>query len=280
MARGVEVVDDFAHNPAKVKAAIELTLTYAETIARAYPHARPGLLQNELQHRVETSAHSVLDLASTLIERDLVTKARAALGRDGARGNALELLENALPGGFASRVVALLELDLDALPRDRERPALDGWLEACRKLDEGELGPKDRMLSVLERLLLLRESSLFRALSGEELYPVAEIAHVVAHEPGETVVRSGDPGDALYVVASGKFRIVKGDKEIGILEKGAAFGELSLLDGEPRAATIVAISDAELVRVPRAEFEALLDESPELARGVIKTLLGYLRKKS
>lgn len=269
-----------AIDPGKAKAAIELTLAYAETIARAYPHARPGLLQNELRHRVEASAHSVLDLASTMIERDLVTKARAALGRDGARGNALELLENALPGGFASRVVALLELDLDALPRDRERPALDGWLEACRKLDEGELSPKDRMLSVLERLLLLRESSLFRALSGEELYSVAEIAHVVAHEPGETVVRSGDPGDALYVVASGKLRILKGDKEIGILEKGAAFGELSLLDGEPRAATIVAISDAELVRVPRAEFEALLDESPELARGVIKTLLGYLRKKS
>jgi CRP-like cAMP-binding protein len=52
---------------------------------------------------------------------------------------------------------------------------------------------------------------------------------------------------------------------------------MALLDGAPRAATVEATTDAEVLRVPRSEFEALLDESPELSRGVIRMLLGYLR---
>ncbi|HSN97771.1 MAG TPA: cyclic nucleotide-binding domain-containing protein, partial [Candidatus Nanopelagicales bacterium] len=55
------------------------------------------------------------------------------------------------------------------------------------------------------------------------------------------------------------------------------FGEVALLDGAPRAATVKAMSEGKVLRIPRAEFEALLDESPELSRGVIRTLLGHLR---
>ena len=99
----------------------------------------------------------------------------------------------------------------------------------------------------------------------------------MSYAPGEVVVRQGNPGDALFVVARGKLRVVKGDKTLREMERGAVFGEMALLDGAPRAATIEAMTDAEVLRVPRSEFEALLDESPELSRGVIRMLLGYLR---
>lgn len=79
------------------------------------------------------------------------------------------------------------------------------------------------------------------------------------------------------MVASGTFVIVKGETKVHELGEGAVFGELALLDGAPRAATVVAATDGQLLRIPRAEFEALLDESPELARGVIRTLVGHLR---
>jgi CRP-like cAMP-binding protein len=106
---------------------------------------------------------------------------------------------------------------------------------------------------------------------------VAEIAATTAVGPGEVVVREGDPGDALFVVVDGRFEVKKADRVLHTIEKGAVFGELALLDGAPRAATVVASSGGKLLRIPRAEFEALLDESPELARGVIRTLLGHLR---
>lgn len=133
------------------------------------------------------------------------------------------------------------------------------------------------MLGVLEKVLVLRDSSLFTGLSGEELYPVAEIAQASLCTGGQTVVRQGDPGDALFVVATGTFRIEKDETTLRELGAGAVFGELALLDGAPRAASVIAVTDGQLLRIPRAEFEALLDESPELARGVIRTLVGHLR---
>jgi len=128
--------------------------------------------------------------------------------------------------------------------------------------------------------VVLREAPLFGGLSGEELYPVGEIAQLVVHAPGDVVVKQGDPGDALFVVARGTLRVVKDGKELREIRRGAVFGEVALLDGAPRAATVEAVTDAELLRVPRSEFEALLDESPEIARAVIRMLLGYLRGAS
>ena len=185
-----------------------------------------------------------------------------------------------LPQGIAGRTVALLELRGDGGARASPlgaRPAFDGWLEKCRKFDAGELGSDDPMSTVLEKLVVLREAPLFAGLSGEELYPVGEIAQRVALAPGDAVVRQGDPGDALFVVASGTLRVVKDGHPLRELARGAVFGEVALLDGAPRAATVEALTDAEVLRVPRSEFEGLLDESPEIARAVIRMLLGYLR---
>ncbi|MFT3766715.1 MAG: cyclic nucleotide-binding domain-containing protein [Minicystis sp.] len=262
---------------ARVEAAMTLTLAYGEMLLRAYPAAPPGLLKDELHHRIDETSHRILDLASVIESRDLIARARAALTKDARdRGNALELLENALPAGFAVRVVALLERGEGAVPAG-PAPAFDGWLAKCEKFDAAALRSDDPMLGVLEKLMTLREAPLFRGLSGEELYPVGEIAEVVAHAPGDIVVRQGDPGDALFVVARGTLRVTKDDKLLNEVGPGAVFGEMALLDGAPRAATVEAVTAAELLRVPRSEFEALLDESPEIARAVIRLLLGYVR---
>jgi CRP-like cAMP-binding protein len=133
------------------------------------------------------------------------------------------------------------------------------------------------MLTVLERLVVLREAPLFAGLSGEELYPVGEIAQPAEFAAGQVVVKQGDPGDALYVVAEGTLRVTKGEVLLREIGPGAVFGEMALLDGAPRAATVEAVTAAKLLQVPRAEFESLLDESPEIARAVIRMLLGYVR---
>lgn len=271
--------------PHRIQGAMELIVTYAETLTRAHRTASPGLLREELRHRIVDTAHRLLDLASVLGNRDLIARARPALEKDARdRGNALELLENVLPGGFAARTVALLEFHGEAPPVStddpRGRTVFDGWLEKCRKFDAGELGSEDPMIGVLEKLVVLREAPLFGGLSGEELYPVGEIAALVAHAPGDVVVRQGEPGDALFVVARGTLRVIKDGKALREIRRGAVFGEVALLDGAPRAATVEAVTDAEVLRVPRSEFEALLDESPEIARAVIRMLVGYLRSAS
>lgn len=264
----------------RVEGAMSLTLAYAETLVRAHAASSPGLLRDELQHRIAESAHRMLDLASVIESRDLISRARPALGKDARdRGNALELLENVLPAGFAARTVALLEHGGKA-EASGTAPTFDGWLSKCSQFERGTLRSDDPMLGVLEKLIVLREAPLFAGLSGEELYPVGEIAELVEHEPGSVIVKQGDPGDALFVVAKGTLRVKKDDKALSEMSRGAVFGEMALLDGAPRAATVEAVTRAELLRVPRAEFEALLDESPEIARAVIRLLLGYVRGKS
>jgi CRP-like cAMP-binding protein len=78
-------------------------------------------------------------------------------------------------------------------------------------------------------------------------------------------------------VAEGTLRVKKDEALLREIGAGAVFGEMALLDGAPRAATVEAVTAAKVLQVPRAEFEALLDESPEIARAVIRMLLGYVR---
>jgi hypothetical protein len=277
--------EGLAVDPAPVKRAMHLTVAYSETLIEAYPHAKPGLLRREIAHRLGETADRVLDLCSMIGERALIARARAALsGAERARGTALELLENVLPDDLAVRIVAVLEYEQRtaegspvSIPLGARRPAFDGWLEKCRLFDDKELALEANMLGVLEKVLVLRDSSLFMGLSGEELYPVAEIAQASFLSAGDVVIREGDPGDALFVVARGTVQAVKGSAKLRAMGPGEVFGELALLDGAPRAATVVAETEAQLLRIPRAEFEALLDESPELARGVIRTLIQHLR---
>jgi signal-transduction protein with cAMP-binding, CBS, and nucleotidyltransferase domain len=273
-----------------VRRAMQITIGYAETLHGLDALAGDGLLRREIRHRIAEVGDRVLDLAAALADRALVAKARAGLhGGVRSRSNALELLENVLPRALAARTVALLERAPAgtgpvaggvARAAPRVAPFTDeGWLESCRRFDAGEIWYEDPMRPVLEKLVLLHGCTLFGGLSGEELYPVAEIAELVTKSPGETVVRKGDPGDALFVMVAGTVAVLLGGQRAHELGRGAAFGEMALLDGEPRSATIEAVTDAELLRIPREEFDALIDESPALARGVIRTLISHVRAR-
>lgn len=276
-----------------VETTMETFVSYGEALA---PHladlgvrasivsaSNHGLLRREIGRRISGAIDGVLDLASVLRDRALILRARTALARSGRdRQNALALLETILPSSLGRRVIALADVtdgQHDAAPSDAERVPLDGWLLKCRLFDAGELPSSDPMRTVLDKVLVLRNVELFQALSAEELYPVAEITLSESFDVGDEVVRQGDAADDLFVLVEGSCEVVKDGEVVSTLAAGQAFGELSVLDGEPRAATVRAKTAAELLRIPRREFEALLDESPELAKGVIKALLAYVRRR-
>ncbi len=265
-----------------VEAALETLVTHGEVLsAVAVTQATGsdggrGLLKSELPRRIEDTRGAIVDLVTSLGDRAAVLRVRAALESGGrSRDDALELLETLVPASVGRRVTRLF---LGEAPLAQSPRGLDGWLEKCRKFDARELPLSDPMLGVLEKVLLLRDVPLFAELSGEELYPVAEIASLSEIGPDDQVVKQGDPSDDLYVVVEGTLRVVRDGADVDRLRAGQAFGELGVLDGEPRSATVVAEARSRLLRIPRVELEALLDESPELAKGIIKTLLGYVRR--
>ena len=99
----------------------------------------------------------------------------------------------------------------------------------------------------------------------------------------EVIFHQGDPGDALHVITAGSVKIVLPSPEgeeaiIATLRAGDFFGELSLLDGEPRSATAVAVEPTETLSLPRNVFRELLDAHPELRDALFAALTQLLRR--
>jgi len=134
----------------------------------------------------------------------------------------------------------------------------------------------ERLEEQQRRLEAIAHVSLFAPLDGEERAHLAQgIKHVV-FGPGEVILNAGEPGDSMYVVRQGEVAVkicADGlEKEVAVLGEGQFFGEMSLMTGEPRRATVVAKRGAECYVVDRALFHEILQKKESLV-GEIGSLL-------
>jgi CRP/FNR family transcriptional regulator/CRP/FNR family cyclic AMP-dependent transcriptional regulator len=124
----------------------------------------------------------------------------------------------------------------------------------------------------------LRRVSLFNDCTDEELRRIADISKVV-ETPARTVLTEvGTPGDSFFFVIDGRVSV---ETQVGVgdpLRPGDFFGEMSLLDGEPRSATITATTDVRLLVVDRLHFWRLLNEAPDLVRRILVVLSRRVRR--
>jgi small-conductance mechanosensitive channel/CRP-like cAMP-binding protein len=122
------------------------------------------------------------------------------------------------------------------------------------------------------RLRALARIPLFVPLNDEERSVLAEGLRFLPFARGEIILRQGEAGDSLYVVRDGSVSIrlaIEGaHKEIATLSDGEFFGEMSLLTGEPRRATVTALEDTECYVIDRALFERVLKRNPQLADAI------------
>jgi CRP/FNR family cyclic AMP-dependent transcriptional regulator len=130
---------------------------------------------------------------------------------------------------------------------------------------------------LVEKVLFLRHVALFTHMASKDLGRIAEIAEEVVYPAGSTIFTEGDYGDYLLVIVEGEVRITLGEKELGRLGSEEYFGEMSLLDGEPRSASAVAETDCLLLRLGQREFLAILARNFESALTIIRTLSQRLR---
>ena len=123
---------------------------------------------------------------------------------------------------------------------------------------------------------LLGRIDFVQALSVEARKVLSERARFVEYGPGQAVVRQGEQGDTLYLVARGEVAVrVKmdaGDKEVARLGRRALFGEMSVLTGDPRTATVISLGDSALLAVDRDAFDRILSREPELAQRVAEVI--------
>lgn len=139
------------------------------------------------------------------------------------------------------------------------------------------------MRSFLERLLLLKRAPLFSEISTDDLRVVVEELREEACFAGERVFDIHDLGDQMYIVMSGKVGISLGaDPRTGqfvrVLGAGECFGEMSLLDDQPRSATAHVLEDAVLLSLTKETLREIVASYPELAFGLLRSLSLRLRQ--
>jgi len=128
----------------------------------------------------------------------------------------------------------------------------------------------DESERVAERQRLLAGVDLFTSLTDEQRATIAASMRPLDFGDGETIVREGDPGKSMYIVASGRVNIVLAatGKSVAITEKGGYFGEMSLLTGDPRTASVIAIGDVRVLEIDAEIFRQLGDVSPQAVEQV------------
>jgi hypothetical protein len=128
------------------------------------------------------------------------------------------------------------------------------------------------MYSTLEKTIILKSASLFSAIAAETLSRVAQLAEEVSLSAGSTLYREGDPGVALYVVASGAVAVSMGGSELAVLRRGDPFGEVAVLNRDVYRAAVKAAEDTVLLRIEQDDLFELMQANSEIMRGIIGLL--------
>jgi CRP-like cAMP-binding protein len=134
-------------------------------------------------------------------------------------------------------------------------------------------GPSRRELTEL-----LGDVTLFSRCSHRERATVARHMETVTLSAGTTMVEQGEEGDALFVILDGAASVRRKGVEVATVGPGAWFGELALLDGEPRSATVVATEKTTVAVLGVRLFRTMLREFPEMTSEVLAGLASDLRR--
>jgi hypothetical protein len=141
------------------------------------------------------------------------------------------------------------------------------------------------MLSILERMIFLRNVSFFGDLRIDQLRALARVCDEIAVTEGKTIIEQGDVGDGLYVVVEGSVRVqrqVAGAKPVYLFSLGVSevFGEISLLDGGLRTADVVAETAVLMLGIKRDALDDALEDDPTIAMGMLRAMAERVRRST
>ncbi len=128
----------------------------------------------------------------------------------------------------------------------------------------------------MDRVSSLKNTELFRALDDGDLEKLSTKLRERVYPPNTAIVREGASGDAMFIIKNGQVEVKKREQNLGVdltiatLGMGACFGEMALLTGKPRSATVMAIAATELFVLEKKDFDALLLEHPSISISINK----------
>jgi CRP/FNR family cyclic AMP-dependent transcriptional regulator len=130
---------------------------------------------------------------------------------------------------------------------------------------------------------VLKAVPLFASFPDDQLRVLVTMVTRRSAPRGSTIMAAGDPTDSLYIVISGRLKVMMGDADgkeviLTILGPGEFFGEMGLIDDEPRSASVVAIEPCELLSIAKRDFKKCLSDNFEMTMAVMRGLVRRLRE--
>jgi len=124
----------------------------------------------------------------------------------------------------------------------------------------------------------LREMSFFTDLNDEELRAISKIIKKKNYKIGEAVFKENEDGTSMYIIRKGEVKACKAAPDgelmtLTLMKDGDMFGEMSFLDGRPRSATIISISNTEVLCMEKDDFEKLMDSHPRMIYKILKNII-------
>ena len=226
------------------------------------------------------------------VVRSTARALRVASGR--VRGDALEVVSQLGERNVSRQLVLLLE----PIPLDEKLAALRSDVPPPRDLDDAwtraralsspwtriaAVSPNAEEKVLMERLLSLRQVSLFSRMSLERLHAIERITQESEYVRGEVIMREGEVGDELFCLVEGEVEVLRGagtpdEMRLNRLGPGAYLGEMAVLDGSPRSATVVAVSSVRVLVLAGERLRELVQDMPELAFDLLRVLAERVRR--
>ena len=129
------------------------------------------------------------------------------------------------------------------------------------------------MENIIDVVMALKNVSIFKNIPEHILADIAGIIHIDTIPAGEQFIRKDEMGDEMYIIRNGQAQIHDGDHKIAVLEKNQIVGELAILAPVTRTADVTAISDLLVFVINRDYFLDLMDDQPDLVKGVMGALV-------
>ena len=154
---------------------------------------------------------------------------------------------------------------------------------ALKAPDSANEAGKAPPFDLVDRVLAAKKVPIFTILTVCDLVAVAQSVASIQCERGKVVIREGDQGDALYLIMSGEFLVVKGlgtnrETLLARLYQNDFFGEMALFDGGTRSASVMAESEGYLLKLDAGTFETMVKEHPTIPVNVCKLLSRRIRE--
>lgn len=131
---------------------------------------------------------------------------------------------------------------------------------------------------LIEKVLTLRSSEIFRETPETELVELAGVLEEMRLGPQVCLFSKDDMGDCMYFIFKGKVKVHDNDLTFAVLGENELLGELAILDTEPRSASATTLEDTILLKLEQEPFYEILLNNAEVLKGILKSLCRHLRK--